>query len=106
MTIRLSGLADAELWSEAAHLESERPGWGLKLIDRVLESTKYLSEHPGLATRIEDPSLDHDVYRHVLRQFPFSLIIAELQGKWTIIAVAADRREPGYWKDRLERERA
>lgn len=57
-----------------------------------------VAEKPELAPRFEDsPSLRWHVFRH----FPFSLFYIVKSDKILIIAVAHDRRRPGYWKRRM-----
>lgn len=45
------------------------------------------------------PADDDDVRRYVLSHFPFT-VHYEIQGSDTIVlAVAHQRRRPGYWRD-------
>lgn len=46
------------------------------------------------------PAEDDNVRRYVLRRFPF-IVHYELDGNdATVLAVAHQRRRPGYWRDR------
>ena len=37
--------------------------------------------------------------RRVLRHFPYSVVFEVLDNTVTILAVAHDRRQPGYWRE-------
>jgi hypothetical protein len=53
---------------------------------------------------VEHPDIGHSVTKHVhklrLRKFPFNLIYAVDNDEVVIIAVAAHRRRPNYWRNR------
>jgi len=39
--------------------------------------------------------------RFVMRRFPFSIVYLDAPDLITIVAVAHNKRKPGYWKDRV-----
>jgi plasmid stabilization system protein ParE len=42
-----------------------------------------------------------EVRRHVLQDFPYSLVYVELTNEILIVAVAHAKRRPGYWRNRV-----
>lgn len=55
----------------------------------------------GLSETAKDWSADQDSFRHYhLKHFPYT-VMYEVRG-WnvTIFAIAHQRKQPGYWKDR------
>ena len=44
----------------------------------------------------------HGTQKFLLKHFPFSIIYRQQTDRIEIIAVAHQRRRPGYWADRLE----
>lgn len=54
-------------------------------------------ERPGLGQ-----SVGSGFRRAVLRRFPFSLIYSEEPTEIVIIAVAHQKRRPGYWRGRRD----
>ncbi|MCC6874645.1 MAG: hypothetical protein IT378_10100 [Sandaracinaceae bacterium] len=43
-----------------------------------------------------------DLRWSALRRFPYSLLIGLVNGERLVVAVAHQRRRPGYWLERLE----
>lgn len=64
-----------------------------------------LSETIVLICQMPDawPTYLHGTHRHVLNDFPFSLVYREKAGVIQLIALAHHRRKPGYWTERLDR---
>ena len=48
------------------------------------------------------PQYLHQTQKFVLRHYPFNLVFRNSSERIEIIAVAHQRRKPGYWKDRLK----
>ena len=46
------------------------------------------------------PSFERETRRYVLRRFPFSIIYRTLGNRLEVVAVAHDKRRPGYWHSR------
>ena len=44
---------------------------------------------------------DLPVRRAPVKRFPYHVIYLELNGEIRVLAVAHDRRKPGYWRDRI-----
>lgn len=48
------------------------------------------------------PRFEIDTRRYPLRSFPFDLLYRELGGAIQVVAVAHQRRRPGYWRSRID----
>ena len=44
------------------------------------------------------PEDDDSVRRHILRHFPYTVFYEILDSTVTVLAVAHQRRQPGYWR--------
>lgn len=99
-------MSDAELrFVPAASREVEDAfAWYLERSLRAAES--FLREFErGLGLVKETPRLwprfEAGTRRYVLRRFPYSIVYRELgEDVIEVVAVAHDKRRPGYWHDR------
>jgi hypothetical protein len=98
MSVEFHREAEQELAEAAFHYDGELQGLGDRFLTEVRRATMLLDENPGMGQRI-----DEQLHRVVLRRFPFSLIYAQQLGKVFILAVAHQRRRPGYWRARRDR---
>lgn len=84
-----------ELIDAARYYESRLPGLGTDFKSEVNRSLELLSENPDIGAVVEAP------YRRLLLdRFPFSVIYRTRESTLRILAVAHQRRRPGYWKKR------
>lgn len=90
--VRFLGAARAELRRAADHYDRKRPGLGDELLAEVERAVLQLCAFP------ESGAPHHAKTRRLpLRRFPF-LVIYRLQGEeLVVVAVAHQRRKPGYW---------
>jgi len=88
----------AEEFDAAVHwYESQRPGMGLKLLDRVREARREIADWPDAAqffARTDDGAV---VRSKDIRGFPYRILYALLPDALVILAYAHERRKPGYW---------
>ncbi len=54
---------------------------------------------PGAGSRIPNLPADLTVRRRAVKRFPYYLVYLEMATHIRILAIAHDRRKPGYWKD-------
>lgn len=57
----------------------------------------YISKYPATGARVA--SQNYDARRVSLERFPYQVIYAEFPAAVVVLAVAHDRREPGYWDE-------
>lgn len=92
---RFLTLAEIEM-TEASHFyEAATSGLGAEFLNEIQRVIQILRDHPELG-----PSIDYVFRRALLQRFPFSLIYSVELDAILIIAVAHQRRRPGYWRDR------
>jgi toxin ParE1/3/4 len=99
---RFDDEAEEELQAAAAWYERERPGFGLALLDGVADAVYRLRETPTAFPLSPDVPRELCVRRVLVRRFPYAVVFMELEHEIRILAVARERRRPGYWRDRLE----
>jgi len=90
--------AELEVIEAAAHYEREVPGLGMRFGDEVERVIDMLIKNPKLGAPIQE-----DIRHFVLRQFPFSVIYAEVGDILYLLAIAHSSRKPGYWSERIVR---
>jgi len=80
--------------------DRERAGLGLdflRMVDRAIaqvgSAPKSGSPVPGVA--------DAAIRRVVVRRFPYHVVYIELPDRVQVLAVAHQRRRPGYWIGRI-----
>jgi len=79
----------------ALFYEARSEGLGFEFLDGAQRLIDLVREHPRLGQ-----SVGGRFRQAVLRRFPFSLIYSEEPAEIVIIAVAHQKRRPGYWRDR------
>ncbi|MBI2994132.1 MAG: type II toxin-antitoxin system RelE/ParE family toxin [Gammaproteobacteria bacterium] len=82
--------------TEAARFyERETEGLGADFLDDVQRAIDRLRDNPRLGLTITT-----ELRRSLLSRFPFSVIYAVEPEGLLIVAVAHQRRRPGYWRGR------
>jgi toxin ParE1/3/4 len=100
--LRLEEEADAEVEEATRWYEQRRPGLGqdfLASIDAVLDQ---ISRLPGRGAPVPQVPRHLKVRRAPVGKFPYHVIYLEAEEAIRILAVAHDRRRPGYWLSRVE----
>ncbi|MDR3569546.1 MAG: type II toxin-antitoxin system RelE/ParE family toxin [Syntrophobacteraceae bacterium] len=75
--------------------EKNLPGLGMAFIDEVQMAVNSIIDNPDMW-----PPFGYGTRRFFLRRFPFSVVYRHDATKIQIVAVAHQRRRPGYWKER------
>ena len=87
--------AREDLNKAAAFYEASVPGLGDAFLDDVERAIDDIRENPRIGAPI-----GRAFRRAVLRRFPFTIVYAERGDEIVIVAIAHDRRRPGYWRGR------
>lgn len=87
--------AEIEMTEASAFYEAATSGLGAEFLDEVQSVVNILRQHPELGRTI-----DQEFRQALLHRFPFSLIYSLEPDAILIIAIAHQRRRPGYWMDR------
>ena len=99
--VRLDLEAEEELAEAARWYEKQRPGLGLELMAEVDEAIARIPEWHGAYRLMPHVAPRFGIRRIVLARFPFSVVFMELPAEWRVLAIAHQRRRPGYWVGRL-----
>jgi plasmid stabilization system protein ParE len=95
MRIEFHLAALQELTDSARYYESRLPGLGVDFRSEVGRSLDLLNDNPAIGVVVEAP------YRCLfLDRFPFSVFYRIEGSTLRILAIAHQRRRPGYWKGR------
>ena len=87
--------AREELNEAAAFYEASVPGLGEAFLDDVERAIELVRERPRIGA-----SVGRGFRKAILRRFPFSIVYVDRDEEIVIVAVAHQRRRPGYWRER------
>lgn len=80
--------------------ETQRAGLGTEFLDAVDTAVVRIAETPRMGSLV--PGIgDQAIRRRALPRFPYHIVYIDLSDRLQILAVAHDRRRPGYWVGRL-----
>lgn len=97
MRVEFHPLAEEELIEQAVYYDGRVTGLGSAFLAEIEAITITVSEHPDIGTELEA-----DTQGLPLRRFPHSLIYAVEATRIWVLAVAHQKRRPGYWRQRRE----
>lgn len=80
--------------------ETHRAGLGREFLDSVDTAVARIAEAPRMGSLVPGVS-DQAIRRRPVRRFPYHVVYMELPDRLQILAIAHDRRRPGYWVGRL-----
>jgi plasmid stabilization system protein ParE len=87
--------ADSEVIEAARYYETKAPGLGLSFLLDVETAVQDVCSHPEAYQVVAG-----EVRHRLLRRFPYSLLYAVESTHIRVLAVAHQRRRPGYWRHR------
>lgn len=96
MRVRLLEPARDELLGAVTFYEREAPGLGAEFLQDVDHAFETIASSPEVGTPFEAGTR-----RLLLRRFPYSVVYLFENDPLLVIAVAHQRRRPGYWKTRF-----
>ena len=99
--IRFEEEADVEYRQAGRGYESHRVGLGVEFFDAVDAAIRQLLDFPRAGAPVPSVPEDLPVRRLAVRRFPYHAIYLTTPEALRILAIAHDRRKPGYWKERL-----
>ena len=100
LSLRISEEAEAEMAEAARWYETHRRGFGVEFLDAVDAAAARIAEAPRIGSLVPGIS-DQAIRRRPVRRFPYHVVYLELPDRLQILAIAHDRRRPGYWVGRL-----
>jgi plasmid stabilization system protein ParE len=93
--------AETEYLQAGVWYERRREGLGLEFFDEVDATIRRILEFSRLGAAVPRVPLDLPVRRLAVRRFPYHVVYLEIAEALRILAVAHDRRRPGYLQTRL-----
>ena len=100
--VRFDDEADAEYRLAGRWYEARRERLGIEFLDAVDATIDQIVAMPRAGSRIRSLPADLTVRRRAVKRFPYHVVYLELETHMRILAIAHDRRKPGYWQDRLK----
>jgi plasmid stabilization system protein ParE len=94
--------AEAEYRQAGLWYERRREGLGVEFFDEVDATIRQVLEFPLIGATVPRLPSDLPVRRLAVRRFPYHVVYLEMAEELRILAVAHDRRRPGYWRQRLQ----
>jgi toxin ParE1/3/4 len=98
--IRFGGEAEEEFLQVASWYEDQRESLGLEFVAEVRAAQLRVQERPAAYRFVPNVPVELRARRCPIRRFPYTLIFIELTDEIRVIAVAHNRRRPGYWRKR------
>jgi len=92
---RLIAEAQRELRTGVSFYERQYPGLGKDFVLEVRRLCRRIVETPLLGTEIRS-----GVRRRLVRRFPYAVLYAIENSEILVLAIAHQRRRPGYWASR------
>lgn len=88
--------ANAEMNDAAQYYEERASGLGLSFLDAVEDAVDKVLANPEAYQLMGD-----EVSHKLLMRFPFSVLYVVEPDRIRVVAVAHQKRRPGYWSYRL-----
>ena len=90
--------AEEEMNFSAQYYNQQSSGLGLDFLEEIEKSLQFIEKDPERWLYYEQ-----NIHKYNTRRFPFSIfyVFEKDIDKIIIIAVAHQKRKPGYWKQRL-----
>jgi plasmid stabilization system protein ParE len=101
-SVRFDDEADAEYRFAGGWYEARRAHLGIEFFDAVDATIDQIVAMPRAGARVHRLPADLTVRRRAVSRFPYHVVYLEMATHIRILAIAHDRRKPGYWKDRLK----
>lgn len=99
--IRFEDEADAEFREAGRWYESRRAGLGIEFFDEVDAALRRIVAFPRAGAPVPRVPGHLPVRRLAVNRFPYHVVYLDTPDALRVLAIAHDRRKPGYWKCRL-----
>ena len=94
--------ASAELEAAAVWYDKQRSGLGTEFLEAVDAALNRIARWPNAAPRVPGVAPDVPARTAPVTGFPYHVAYLQMPDAVRILAFAHDRREPGYWRSRLQ----
>jgi hypothetical protein len=99
--VQFENEADAEYRQAGRRYEGRRTGLGIEFFDAVDATIRKIVDFPRVGVLVPRVPRDLPVRRLAVTRFPYHVVYVETSEAFRILAIAHDRRKPGYWTSRL-----
>ena len=99
--VRFEDDADAEYRLAGRWYEERREHLGIEFFDAVDATIDHIGAMPQAGGVVPRVPSELPVRRRAVARFPYHVIYIETANQIRILAIAHDRRKPGYWHTRL-----
>jgi plasmid stabilization system protein ParE len=100
--VRFDDEADAEYRSAGRWYEARRNNLGIEFFDAVDATIDQIVTMPRAGSMVGLLPVELTVRRRAVQRFPYHVVYLELPTHIRILAIAHDRRKPGYWNERVK----
>src|SRR5262249_40987999 len=100
VSVRIHDEARTETREAAEWYERQRTGLGDEFLAELDEAFETINRTPQAFSRVATPRTGSEVRRYVVPRFPYSVFYEVRPDEVLILAVAHQRRRPGYWHQR------
>jgi plasmid stabilization system protein ParE len=94
--------ASRELEDAARWYEERRSGLGQRFLDAVASTLDRIVLYPTAGTPVPYVAIELAARRAPVKRSPYYVVYLETLEELHILAVAHDRRRPGYWLERRD----
>jgi toxin ParE1/3/4 len=101
-SVRFEDEAAAEYRFAGRWYEERRDHLGIEFLDAVDATIDRIVAMPRAGSPVPRMPPDSPVRRQAVTRFPYHIVYLETPTHIRILAVAHDRRKPGYWESRLK----
>lgn len=99
--VRFEDEADTEYRLAGRWYEDRRPHLGVEFFDAVDAVIDRIVAMPRAGALVPQMPPALSVRRRAVTRFPYQVVYLERPTHIRILAIAHDRRKPGYWQSRL-----
>jgi plasmid stabilization system protein ParE len=99
--VRFEAEAEDELLDAARWYERQRSGFGRSFLQAVATTVEAAWKAPHRFPLVCDVAEELGVRHARVSRFPYSVVFLEVQEVLRVLAVAHERRRPGYWRSRV-----
>ena len=99
--VRFEEEADAEYRDAGRWYEGRRMGLGVEFFNAVDAALSQIVRLPHAGAPVPRVTADLPIRRAPVTRFPYHVIYLEERSTIRVLAIAHDRRRPGYWSTRL-----
>ena len=100
--VRFEDEADAEYREAGRWYDAKQAGLGVEFFDEVDATVRRILDFPQSGERVHRLPRELSVRRLAVARFPYHVVYLEPTTELRLLAIAHDRRRPGYWKKRLK----